>query len=64
MNAAVQCLRHTPGLPLALLPDLLTAADPPPSAPTTPRSQAGAPSGDASQQDSRCGELQPRSLIR
>ena len=53
MNAAVQCLRHTPGLPLALLPDLLTAAESPPSAPATPRSQAGALSRDASQQDSR-----------
>ena len=25
VNAAVQCLRYTPGLPLMLLPDLLSA---------------------------------------
>lgn len=58
VNAAMQCLRHTPGLPLALLPDLLTATALEASAPTTPRSQAGSTiSRHASQQDMRCGHI-------
>ena len=57
VNAAMQCLRHTPGLPLMLLPDLLTAARPE-SAPPTPRSQAPnlglSISRHGSQQDPMC----------
>ncbi len=39
VNVALQCLRHTPGLPLMLLPDLLNAPTPD-SQPATPTSAA------------------------
>jgi ubiquitin C-terminal hydrolase len=48
INAAVQCLRHTPGLALTVLPDLLTLQQASDSDPGTPKRSAADAGGRCS----------------
>lgn len=50
LSAALQCLRHTPGLPLVLVPDLQELRAAAEGGSPGPAQQAAPPSGDAAQQ--------------